>query len=198
MTEERQMNRSAFSQSSLVVVALAIAAAPALAQDPSGAPASPARSPAVEVTPFVSMGSLGSSRIGAAAAFPVTDDLSVEAEMGYRRGEGDINALNSSVSLLFALPRLGAVTPYLAAGGGLEEYGTPVSLPGRSGLFTQSKLAFAVNTGGGVKVPVDDRWSLRSDARWYKALGRNGPEHWRLYQSATFGVGRRAATTGDR
>jgi hypothetical protein len=192
------MNRDAFSRSSLAVFVLAIAAAPALAQDTTAQEPQPSRTPAVEITPYVSMGSPTSSRIGAAVAVPVTEDLSVEAELGYRRGEGDINALSSSVSLLYSLPSLGRLTPYVAAGAGLEEYGTPVPLPGRSELFTQSKLAFAVNAGGGVKVPVDDNWSLRSDARWYKALGSNGSEHWRLYQGATFGVGKRGDSAGKR
>ena len=192
------MNRDAFSRSTLAALALAIAAAPAVAQESTGQGPPPSRTPAVEITPYVSMGSPGSSRVGGAVAFPLTDDLSVEAELGYRRGEGDIDALSSSVSLLYALPRLGVVTPYVAAGAGLEEYGTPVPLPGRSELFTQSKLAFAVNAGGGVKVPVDDTWSLRSDARWYKALGRNGSEHWRLYQGATFGVGKRGGSAEKR
>lgn len=192
------MNRSAFSRSSLAAFALAIAAAPALAQDTTGQEPQRSRIPAVEITPFVSLGSPTSSRVGAAVAVPVTDDLSVEAEMGYRRGEGDINALSSSVSLLYSLPSLGRVTPYVAAGAGLEEFGTPVPLPGSADLFTQKKLAFAVNAGGGVKVPVDDKWSLRSDARWYKALGRNGSEHWRLYQGATLGVGKRGGSAGER
>jgi opacity protein-like surface antigen len=137
------------------------------------------------------MGSPTSTRIGGAVNFPVTSNLSVEAELGYRRGEGDINALSSSVSMLYAPLHVGRITPYLAAGVGLEEFGAPVVLPGRSEIFTQSKLAFAVNAGGGLKVPVDDKWSLRSDARWFKSLGRNGSEHWRLYQGASFGVGKR-------
>jgi hypothetical protein len=184
------MDRYAFTRSSVVAFALAMAAAPALAQQTAegGAPAAHA----VEVTPFVSLGAPGSSRVGAAVAVPVTEDLSLEAEVGYRRGEGDIDALSSSVSLLYALPRAGRVAPYAAAGVGLEEFGTPVPLPGRADLFTQKKLALAVNAGGGVKVPVTDQWSLRSDARWYKQLGRQGSDHWRLYQGATIGVGKRA------
>lgn len=186
----------AFGKGSVVALALVMAASPAVAQDGTGEErGSPAR-PAVEVTPFVSMGSPTSSRVGGAVAVPLTKNLSLETELGYRRGEGDIDALSSSVSVLYALPDAGRVLPYVAAGVGLEEFGTPVVLP--SGIFTQSKLAFAVNAGGGIKVPVDDTWSLRSDARWYKALGRNGSEHWRLYQGATYGVGKRGESRTDR
>jgi hypothetical protein len=46
----------------------------------------------IEVTPFFAMGSNGSSPIGASITFPVTSTLSVETEVGYRRGEGDIGA----------------------------------------------------------------------------------------------------------
>jgi hypothetical protein len=176
---------------SSVVFALTMAAAPALAQSASEQEPQPSRTSAVEVTPFLSMGSPRSARVGAAIDVPVTSNLSVEAELGYRRGEGDIHALSSSASVLYTLPRLGRVAPYLAAGAGLEDYGTPVLLPGRSELVTQSKLAFAVNAGGGLRVPVDDKWSLRSDARWFKALGRNGSEHWRLYQGISLKAGKR-------
>lgn len=185
------MDRYAFGRTCVVACALAVAATPALAQQTAEVDPRASSAPAVEITPFVSLGSPTSSRVGAAVAVPVTDDLSVEAEMGYRHGEGDINALSSSVSVLFALPRAGRVAPYVAAGAGLEEFGTPVPGPGRGDLFTQKKLAFAVNAGGGVKVPVDDQWSLRTDARWYKQLSRLGSDHWRLYQGATFGVGKR-------
>jgi hypothetical protein len=86
---------------------LAAAVAPVLAQD-GPAPAPPAAaSPAVEITPFVAMGSNGSSPIGAAVSFPLSPSFSIEAEVGYRRGEGDINALSSSANLLYSLPRVG-------------------------------------------------------------------------------------------
>jgi hypothetical protein len=111
------------------MLSFAIAAPPALAQS-TAEPASPgSNGPHVEVTPFVSMGSVRSSRIGTAVTFPVTQTIAVETEVGYRRGEGEINALSSSVNLLYSLPRIGRVTPYLAAGAGLEEQGEPLFQP---------------------------------------------------------------------
>ena len=54
----------------------------------------------VEVTPYVALGTAAASPVGAIVTFPVTSTLSVETEVAYRRGEGNINALSSSVSLL--------------------------------------------------------------------------------------------------
>ena len=142
-----------------------------------------------EVTPFVALGSLGASRVGGAVSFPMTADLSIEAELGYRRGEGGIQALSSHVNLVYDLPRIRRVTPYLTAGAGLEEYGEPVLVPGSSAIFTRSAMAFAINAGGGLKVPVHERWGLRTDARWFNAVGRGGSEHWRVYQGASISVG---------
>ncbi len=77
---------------------------------------------AVEVTPFVGIGSGSSARIGAAIRFEWTHRLGLELEMDYRRAE--INALSSSVNLLYDLPRLGRALPYLVGGVGVEQYGT--------------------------------------------------------------------------
>jgi hypothetical protein len=143
---------------------------------------------AVTVTPFVSLGSWFSSRVGAAVAFPWTDRISLEAEIGYRRDE--LNALSAHLSVLHDLPRLGRVTPYLAAGIGLEQYGTAVPQPNNS-LATVARTALSVNAGGGVKVPVDDRWGLRSDARWFNGLGDQAGEHWRVFNGVTVKTGSR-------
>lgn len=174
------MKRLALVQAIGLVLAMTIGAKPALAQSTE-----PVTRP-VEITPFVSIGSVLSSRVGAAIAFALTPKLSLETEIGYRRGE--IGALSSNVSLLYNLPQLGRVTPYLAGGVGLEQYGAPVGQPG-VGLVAQSKMAFAVNAGGGLKVPIDNTWGFRTDARWFNGFGRDAGEHWRLYNGVTFGTG---------
>ena len=61
----------------------------------------------VEVTPYVAIGSAGASPVGTSVTFPVTSTLSVETDVAYRRGEGDIHALSSNASLLWFLPRVG-------------------------------------------------------------------------------------------
>src|SRR3954470_11074640 len=74
----------------------------------------------VEVTPYVALGSAAAAPVGAAVTFPVTSRLSVETDVAYRRGEGRIQALSSTTSLLYSLPRVGQATPYVAGGVGLS------------------------------------------------------------------------------
>src|SRR5262245_14822994 len=104
---------------------LAVAALPARAQ--SNPPDHPAvtEAPTVSVTPFLSLGSTMSSRAGAVVTFPLTQSTSVEAEVGYRKAE--IGAVSAYVSLVQDMPRIGRITPYLAAGLGLEQYGAPIA-----------------------------------------------------------------------
>ena len=169
---------------------LVSAASTANAQARDGSPDQGASRPAVEVTPFVSMGSARSSRVGAAIAFAWTDTLSIEAETGFRRGEGYLDFLDSSVNLLYSLPQVGRVTPYLATGVGLQQYGTGHSIPG-VGVVTLRQTAFTFNAGGGVKVPVAGPVGFRSDARWVKGFGRTAGEHWRVYNGMTVAMGQR-------
>ena len=63
----------------------------------------------------VALGSTGASPLGVAIVFPVTSTLDIETEVDYRRGEGRIHALSTSTSMLWNLPRVGRVAPYLAA-----------------------------------------------------------------------------------
>ena len=90
----------------------------------SGAPDSRSRSPRSSHSVR-----LYSSRVGGAIAFPLANDLSLEAEVGYRRQE--LNALSAHLSVGFGdLPRIGRIRPYLAAGIGLDTYnGTPLPQP---------------------------------------------------------------------
>jgi opacity protein-like surface antigen len=181
----------AFALTNLVVVlAWVMSAQPAGAQDTSAAPPQ-TTAPTIEVTPFVSIDSRGSTPIGAAVSFPLASSLALETELGYRRGEGELNALSSSANLLYSLPRLGRTTPYLATGVGLAQYGAPIVSGQGSVIGTEPKVAFEVNAGGGLKVPVTDSWGMRTDARWFKSFGRNASEHWRLSNGVSFDVGQR-------
>jgi hypothetical protein len=182
------MRTYALGRHTLVVLALTMVAWPALAQSPTEQAPKPSTASGVEVTPFVSLGSIASSRIGAAIRFRWTPTLSLEAETGYRRGE--IGALSAHMSLLYDLPRVGRLRPYLAGGLGIEQYGTALDVP-RLGLVTQARLAFAVNAGGGLEVPVNQHWGMRTDARWFNGLGTFAPEHWRLFNGVTIRPGRR-------
>jgi hypothetical protein len=186
------MKAFTFTSLTATVLAFAMAAAPASAQDATANSKSPAgTSPAIEVTPFVSIDSRGSTPIGAAINFPLNSSFSIETEVGYRRGEGRLNALSSSANLLYALPRVGRTTPYLATGAGLAQYGAPIVSREGSLVGTEKRVAFEVHAGGGLKVPVSDAWGMRTDARWFKSFGRNGSEHWRVAHGVSFDTGKR-------
>jgi hypothetical protein len=169
------------------VLAVSIAASPVRAQEETAKPAQNAGTPpAIEVTPFVSLDSRGSTPVGAAVTFPLNSSFSLETEVGYRRGEGHMNALSSSANLLYSLPRIGRVAPYLAGGAGLAQYGAPIVSPQGTLVGTSRRIAFEVNAGGGVKIPVSDTWGMRTDARWFKPLDRNAGEHWRVSHGVSF------------
>ena len=163
------------------LVAFALEAVPVGAQD-----AKP-----VEVTPYVALGSAAASPVGAAVTFPVTSTLSVETDVAYRRGEGDIHALSSNASLLWFLPRVGQATPYVAGGVGLSQYGAPVFSSNGPPIGTQPRVALTVNAGGGLKMPMNDKLDLRTDARWFKSFGLQGSEQFRVAQGISFDVGKR-------
>ena len=161
--------------------ALAFATVPAAAQD----------SGTVEVTPYVAIGSDAASPVGTAVTFPITSTFSVETDVAYRRGEGDIHALSTNVSLLCALPRVGRSTPYLAAGVGLAQYGSPVLSPDGPPVGTQSRVAATVNAGGGLKMSMTNKMDWRTDARWFTSFGQQGSEQFRVAQGISFDVGKR-------
>jgi hypothetical protein len=147
----------------------------------------PERTPsAAEITPHVSLGSAGASGFGAAVRWPFGANLSVELEMSLRNAE--LNALGSNLSLLFDLPALGVVTPYVVAGVGLEQYGYATGSPGTP-VIARTTTALTVNAGGGVRVAVGDTWGVRGDMRWFNGIGREAPERWRLYNGVTFSRG---------
>jgi len=151
--------------------------------------ATPAARPhaGVEITPFVSLGSSATSGIGAAVRWPLCANLSVEWEVSQRYAE--LNALGSNLSLLFDLPKIGVATPYLAGGVGFEQFGYATSGPAAS-IVTHAGTTLTVNAGGGVRVPVDDKWGLRADMRWSNGIGSQAPERLRLYNGITFGAGK--------
>ena len=163
------------------LVAFSLAALPVGAQDAK----------TVEVTPFVALGSAGVSPVGAAVTFPVTSTLSVETDVAYRRGEGRIHALSTNTSLLWSLRRVGQSTPYLAAGVGLSQYGAPVFSSDGPPIGTRPRVAMTVNAGGGLKMPMNEKLDLRTDARWFKSFGRQGSEQFRVAQGISFDVGKR-------
>jgi hypothetical protein len=164
------------------VVAVGLAVLPSAAQE-----ARP-----VEVIPYVGLGTEAASPIGTAVTFPITSALSLETDVAYRRAEGNINALSSNATLLWFTPRIGRTSPYVAGGVGLEQYGAPLfSAAGGPPIATQGRLRMTINAGGGVKTPMNDKIDLRTDARWFKSLGKQGSEQFRVAQGIAFDVGKR-------
>ncbi len=163
------------------LVAFTLGTAPAWAQD--------AR--AVEVTPYVALGTAGASPVGTAVTFPITSALAIETDVTYRQDEGNIHALSMNANLLWFLPRAGRTTPYVIGGVGLAQYGTPVAGADGVPIGTQPRLAMTVNAGAGLKTPVNDKVGLRTDARWFKSPGRYGSEQFRVAQGVSFDLGKR-------
>lgn len=149
-----------------------------------------AQTPPVTVTPYVAFGTDGAAPIGAMITLPLAEGMSVESEVAYRRGEGDIHAMSSSLSLLKSLPKLGRVTPYLAAGVGLAQYGMPVAAPAEAPSGAAKRLGPTVNVGGGFTAPVTSAVSFRMDARYIDGLGKSG-DQFRLANGVTFGSSRK-------
>ena len=170
----------AYKSAVFAFVAFTLGALPVEAQD-----AKP-----VEVTPYVALGSAAASPVGAVVTFPVTSTLSVETEVAYRRGEGGIHALSTSTSLLYFLPRVGRSTAYVAGGVGLSQYGAPVFSSNGPPIGSERRVTLMVNAGGGLKMPINEKLDLRTDARWFKSFGRQGSEQFRMAQGVSFDVGK--------
>ena len=163
----------------LVFAGLAVTSS-ARAQDGSE-PAS--TRPAIEITPYVFLGSNTSSGVGTAVRWPLPARLSLELDANYRPGE--VSLMDSNVSLLFDFPEVGRVTPYLAGGIGLDQFVIADTSPAGN-VVAQPRTAFSVNAGGGVRIRSDENWGIRTDARWFNGVGDRAPERWRLYNGVTF------------
>ena len=163
-----------------MLAALALGALPAKAQEPRP----------VEITPYIAVGTAGAAPVGIAVTVPITATLSAETEVGYSPGAARLHALSSSISLLLFLPRIGQVTPYVAGGVGVSQYGAPVLRLDGPPIGTVKRLAFTVNAGAGLMFPVSSSLELRTDARYFSSLGQ-GSDQFRIAQGISFDVGKR-------
>jgi opacity protein-like surface antigen len=166
-----------------VMCALLVMTATAWAQD---APASPSadRLP-VEVSTFLSVGGLDTSSTGVTARMPIRARLSLEAEAEWRIE--DVSGLSASGNLVLDLRKPGRVTPYVIGGAGIDRYTVDFGVP-QQGTTTQLTSALSVNAGGGVRIPLNARWGMRTDARISNGIGRS-PTRWRVFYGMTANVG---------
>jgi hypothetical protein len=158
--------------------------------------AGPSRAP-VEVSPFVSATSGSASGVGAAVRWPLVSKIGLELDTEYRSGE--VPGLNSSLNVVFDLPAFRRVTPYVVGGAGFERFGVaeffpegarPPYVPG-NGLLVQARTGAVVNLGGGLRVPINERWGVRVDVRYTNGLSQRDPERLRVFWGATVGIGKR-------
>ena len=149
----------------------------------------------IEVSPFVSTGIGDSSGVGASVLFPVRSRFGIEVEAEYRRTPGepirgtvDNNGVNGNVNLVFDLPAIGRVRPFLLGGGGLEHYSNVVQPD--PNFLRESGMSFVVNAGAGVRVPINDRFGIRTELRWTDGWTEGWPGGgFRMFYGATVGVG---------
>lgn len=163
----------------LLLAALLVGAQPARAQE----------SQPVKVTPFIAFGTAGAPPVGVLVTVPLTTTLSAEIEVAYGRGAGDIHAMSSSLSLLQNLPKVGRLTPYIAGGIGVSQFGAPVLAPLGPPIGTVSRLAFTLNAGAGLKVPLRSGLDFRTDVRYFDSLGK-GSDQFRIANGISFDTGR--------
>jgi len=163
---------------SLVLVTCALLSAPALAgaqQAPTAGalqapPARDARDLPIEVSPFVSSS-------GNTPADPL-------------RGTLENNGVNGNVNLVYDLPAIGRVRPFVLGGGGLEHYAFLVQP--EPYFLSDTGVSFVVNVGGGVRVAINDRFGIRTEVRWADGWTKGAPTgSLRIFYGATVGVGGR-------
>jgi hypothetical protein len=175
-----------------------LAAAPALAQSQAPAtPTPPAPAPArsLEIAPFVSRGA-GSSGVGAAVRWRLGGPSAIQFDAEYRRAPADSlrqpfanNGVNLNANFTYELTRAWRLRPYLLGGGGIEHYATPDTSRPWPEPRRQAGYSFVLNGGGGITVPIDERWGMRVEARWSDGWMLGAHETFHLFYGATFGLG---------
>lgn len=154
----------------------------------------------VTVTPFVSSSfgvshDLGSSLgIGAAIGYDLTSNLGFEFEVARvfdvagddENLDWTLTNFTANVVYHFNVP---SVTPYAALGLGWERSSLDFEVPDPVALTIPSSTEVAWNIGGGVKVPIGERFLGRADIRRFQ-VNDLAPDHWRLYGGLTFWIKR--------
>jgi OmpA-OmpF porin, OOP family len=153
-----------------------------------------------ELTPFLGFGlgfsggeglDDGSFLLGVAGAYNFTTMLAVEGELGIipdiagDSSDVDISVQTFSVNGVYHFETRSKVVPYATLGLGFGRTSADFS-----NLADNSSTEFAVNLGGGVKYPINDRLAVRGDLRYFNVNDEN-PNFWRIYGGVTFRLGQR-------
>jgi OmpA-OmpF porin, OOP family len=156
-----------------------------------------------EITPFIGFGlgfgespalSDGAFMLGVAGAYNFTTQLAVEGELGIipdiagETNTADISVQTFSANGVYHFDTRTAIVPYATFGLGFGRMHVELVEIRDPPLETSSE--FAVNFGGGVKYPINDRLAVRGDLRYFNINDEN-PNFWRIYGGATFRLGSR-------
>lgn len=133
----------------------------------------------LEVTPFSAIGDDLAPGGGVALTYALHPRLRLEGEASL-----GTDAARSSLSLLYALPRWGCCSVYIAGGLGVQRDQDPAFHDPELGR-TRKKTEAAINIGAGFSVPIVERFGYRFDFRWYNP-DDSWPESWRIYNGLAF------------
>jgi opacity protein-like surface antigen len=151
------------------------------------------------VTPFLS-GSMGldapsggnSMALGVAIGYDLTQNVGFEGELGHLfdiAGDNenlDWSVTNVSGNFIYHFD-VRNVTPYATFGIGFERSSIDLKDPAAPRVG-DSSTEVALNFGGGVKYPLNQKLLVRGDLRRFQSNDL-APDYWRLYAGLTLLVG---------
>lgn len=175
----------------LAAVVLTASATVAEAQSAAAPPASPpAPDPSVvgalEITPHVSFTDDEASGVGASVGIRLRPRLVVELDAEARLTSPE-RFQRVQANVVWDLRGGGGVTPFVLAGAGYDAYRGAHVLP-TVGTFGWTSSGLGVSAGGGVRVPIGGRWSLRTDVRFSGGVSQGLPNRVRVFQGVTRAV----------
>ena len=171
------------------LLAVLLAARTSVAQaQPAPASAAPSGSPAavasLEVTPQVSFSPDDGSGLGASLGFRVRPRMVVELDAQARLTNPE-RFQRVHANLLWDLRDAGRATLFVIVGAGYDAYRGVHQIP-TVGSFGWSASGLSASVGGGARVPIAERWSLRTDVRWTGGLSEGVPNAVRVTQGLAY------------
>jgi opacity protein-like surface antigen len=133
--------------------------------------------------------------LGVAVGYDLTYNLGFEGEIGHLfdvAGSTDnidwsLSTFSANALYHFDVRR---VTPYATFGIGVARSSYDLKNPDVLALVIDpSGTEVAINFGGGVKYPINERWIARGDLRRFQA-NDDAPDYWRVYAGLTWLVRR--------